>query len=177
MPGSSGLAEGGPGRLSPAHRQVLSRNPRRASTAPERIVIPGCDGLRALSQAHEPLLKAECGAPWQSYFLRSHWRMVFPIGRRHQERIALQLQQRVSQGSLPMVHIFRFPRITINHGLLLYGMVESSGTSSLKPMIRISQRTRPSSFMTGREALLIPARQLLARGELSVTEIFCGGLY
>ena len=74
-------------------RQILSRNPRRASAAPERIVIPGYDGLRALSQAHEPLLKAECGAPWQSYFLRSHWRMVFPIWKRHQERIADQLRQ------------------------------------------------------------------------------------
>ena len=106
-------------------RQVVSRNPRRPSAESERIVIPGYDGLRAFSQAHEPLLKAECGGPWQSYFLRSHWRMVFPVPAWHQERMAQQLRQRVRQGSAPAVHLFRFPRITINHGIVLFGLSES----------------------------------------------------
>ena len=62
-------------------REIVSRNPRRACAESERVVIPGYDGLRSFSRAHEPLLKAELGGPWQSYFLRSHWRMIFPVMR------------------------------------------------------------------------------------------------
>ena len=79
-------------------REVISRNPRRAGTESERIVIPGYDGLRAFSQAHEPLLKAECGGPWQSYFLRSHWRMIFLVPPWHQERMAQQLAATCAPG-------------------------------------------------------------------------------
>src|SRR5579859_3330539 len=59
-------------------RKVVSRNVRQKCSEAERIVIPGFDGLRSFSRAHETLLKADCGAAWESYFLRSHWRMIFP---------------------------------------------------------------------------------------------------
>src|SRR5208283_797373 len=65
-------------------REIVSRDSRRACAERERLVIPGYDGLRAFSRAHEGLLKAECGAAWESYFLRSHWRMIFRIWGRHQ---------------------------------------------------------------------------------------------
>ena len=58
-------------------REIISRNPRRTCAGAERVVIPGFDGLRSFSQEHEALLKTECGAAWESYFLRSHWRMIF----------------------------------------------------------------------------------------------------
>ena len=60
-------------------RKIISSNPRRKCAHSERIVIPGFDGLRSFSQAHEALLKAECGEAWESYFLRSHWRMIFRV--------------------------------------------------------------------------------------------------
>ena len=159
-------------------RQILSRNPRRASAAPERIVIPGYDGLRALSQAHEPLLKAECGAPWQSYFLRSHWRMVFPIWKRHQERIAHQLRQGMSQGSVPTVHIFRFPRITINHGLMLFGMVESERDIQFEAYDpNLPAHSAKLIYDRARRSFSFPPTCYWPGGELRVIEIFCGGLY
>ncbi len=158
-------------------RQVLSRNPRRASATPERIVIPGYDGLRALSQAQELLLKAECGAPWQSYFLRSHWRMVFPIWGRHQERIAHQLRERVSQGSMPAVHLFRFPRITINHGIMLFGMAESERDIQFEAYDP-NLPTHPAKLIYDRaqRRFSFPPTCYWPGGELSVIEIFCGGL-
>ena len=45
-------------------REVVSRNPRRGCAESKRVVIPGHDGLRSFSQAHELLLKAELGGPW-----------------------------------------------------------------------------------------------------------------
>jgi hypothetical protein len=59
--------------------EITGRDVRRPCAEKDRIVVPGFDGLRAFSHAHEPLLKAGCGAAWESYFLRSHWRMIFPV--------------------------------------------------------------------------------------------------
>jgi len=62
-------------------REVVSRNPRGTGAGQPRVAIPGYDCLRSFSREHEPLLKAECGSAWESYVVRSHWRMVFPIWR------------------------------------------------------------------------------------------------
>jgi hypothetical protein len=159
-------------------RQVVSRNPRRQSPPEQRVVIPACGCLRAFSLAHEPLLKAELGGPWQSYFLRSHWRMVFPVPPWHQERMAQQLRRAVVEGSAPTVHLFRFPRITINHGLLLFGLAESERDIQFDaydpnlpshPVKLIYDRSlRRFSF---------PPTIYWAGGTVSVIQIYRGGLY
>ena len=43
-------------------RAVVSRNARRGCAESERIVIPGFEGLRPFSLAHEPLLKRNAAA-------------------------------------------------------------------------------------------------------------------
>jgi hypothetical protein len=159
-------------------RQIVSRNPRRKSAAPERIAIPGYDCLRDFSKAHEPLLKAECGGPWQSYFLRSHWRMVFPVWGWHQERMAQQLCQAVRQGSAATVHVFRFPRVTINHGILLFGTAESEREVQFEaydPNIP----AHPVKLIYDRalRAFRFPPTCYWAGGVVSVIEIYRGGLY
>jgi hypothetical protein len=102
-------------------RRVLARSPRRVSTPGERVVIPGFDGLRAFSAAHESLLKHECGGAWRSYVLRSHWRMVFPISRRNQAATAARLQETIARYGTAVVHLVLFPQLTINHGVVLFG--------------------------------------------------------
>jgi hypothetical protein len=158
--------------------QIVSRNPRRAFAESERLVVPGFEGLRSFSQARESLLKAELGGSWQSYFLRSHWRMIFPVRRWHQERIARQLQRSLQERRLALVHLFRFPRITINHGIVLYEMEESEQQIQFTaydpnipahPVELIYERaSRTFSF---------PPACYWAGGPLSVIEIFRGGLY
>lgn len=101
-------------------RAVIRRSPRRASAPSDRVRIPGFRGLRELSAAHEALMKQALGGAWRSYVLRSHWRMVFPFPRTHQAREAKSLQAAVQAGRLPIVHVVRFPQLTINHGLLLF---------------------------------------------------------
>jgi len=159
-------------------REVVGRSPRRPSVPSDRVVIPGFDCLRAFSRAYEPLLKAECGGPWQSYFLRSHWRMVFPIWRRHQQRMAQQLVRAFLLRAAPIVHLFRFPRITINHGMLLFGLAESEHEIRFdaydpnlpaNPVKLIYDRaSRTFSF---------PRTCYWAGGPVSVVEIYRGGLY
>lgn len=106
-------------------RQIIRRDVRRQAQETDRIVIPGFDGLRAFSRAHEPLLKALCGAPWESYFLRSHWRMIFPVPTWYREWMAKKLKASLPERGLTLVHLFKFPRITINHGITLFGFTES----------------------------------------------------
>jgi hypothetical protein len=101
-------------------RTVIRRDPRRPSAPIDRVRIPGFEGLRELSATHEEGLKRVLGGAWRSYVLRSHWRMVFPFSRSHQARTAESLQTALCAGRLPILHVLRFPQLTINHGLLIF---------------------------------------------------------
>jgi hypothetical protein len=106
-------------------RCVIASDPRRPCAEDKRIVVPGFDSLRSFSQVHEKLLKENCGAAWESYFLRSHWRMIFRVYGRFQEKMAAKLKRSIQTRGLALVHLFRFPRITINHGITLYRFTET----------------------------------------------------
>jgi hypothetical protein len=101
-------------------RWVVRHSPRRVSDPKNKITIPGYADLREFSAAKEALLKAECGGAWRSYVQRGHWRMVFPFNKRHQERTAEELLNAVEENRAPLVHLVRFPRLSINHAILIY---------------------------------------------------------
>jgi hypothetical protein len=101
-------------------RRVVGSSPR-GKGPPKTIVIPGYANLREFSVDQGELLKAECGGAWQSYFQRGHWRMLLPLTRGHQDRMARQLVDSLGQNWPPVVHIVRFPQLTINHAILLFG--------------------------------------------------------
>ena len=91
----------------------------------EQIIIPGFTGLRDFSRARETLLKTECGPAWRSYFLRSHWRMAFPFTRAHQTRTAGGLATALRQNRLPILHLVKFPAMSINHCIVLFDATET----------------------------------------------------
>jgi len=159
-------------------RAVVSRNPRRRSVAPSCVVIPGSDSLRSFSQQWESLLKAECGAAWESYVLRSHWRMVFPVSRWHQAREARRLEQSIAAGGIPAVHLFCFPRITINHGILLFSASATDGEVRFKgydpniPAHPVELRYRQAD-----QTFYFPANHYWAGGKLQVVEIYRNWIY
>jgi hypothetical protein len=153
--------------------EVVGRSPRRVSADAERVVIPGYDCLRAFSQAQAPLLKANCGGAWQSYVLRSHWRMVFPIWRGQQEQMARQLVRSLRGRPPPIVHLFRFPRITINHGVVLFGAAESDGEIEFE-VYDPNIPAHPVKLIYQRSArtFTFPATHYWAGGPVSVIEIY-----
>lgn len=173
-----GLPKAGESEYRKLIRQVVSRNPRRISPPSERFVFPGYDCLRSFSQACEPWLKAECGGPWRSYFLRSHWRMIFPVHRWQQDRVATRLCRRLRQGFAPTIHLFRFPQLTINHGIMLFALKESEKGfcfEAYDPNIP----AQPVQLFYERAArrFTFPASVYWGGGPLNVVEIFRGGLY
>ena len=101
-------------------RQVVGSSPRHPLPECEKVVIPGYPDLRTFSQGHESLLKQECGGAWQSYFQRGHWRMIFPFSRHQQEHVAAQLLAHIQPGWPVIVHLVRFPQLTINHGMVIF---------------------------------------------------------
>jgi hypothetical protein len=159
-------------------REVVSRSPRQPSVEAEKITIPGYANLRLLSQAQEQLLKSECGGAWQSYVLRSHWRMVFPISRRHQERTAEQLALRLRTGIPPILHLVRFPQLTINHGIILFSARATEKFiqfSAYDPNIP----DHPTEMTYDRPArtFFYPRNHYWAGGRVDVIEIYRGWIY
>lgn len=154
-------------------REVVTRNPRQACAAEKKIVIPGCANLRELSAAREPLLKAECGRAWRSYVLRSHWRMVFPISRAHQERTAASLRAALQHGVPPIVHIVKFPALTINHSLLVFDVAATGAGLEFQAYDpNVPAQAAKLSFDNATRTFSLPSNHYWAGGALDVIEIY-----
>jgi len=159
-------------------REIIARNPRRMCADSERIIIPGFDGLRSFSAAHEQLLKAECGAAWESYFLRSHWRMIFKVYGRFQAKMAEKLKRSLKKRGVTLVHLFRFPRITINHGIVLFGFTESENQiefTAYDP--NIPAHPVKLIYEKKRRVFTFAPNIYWGGGVLNVMEIFCDWPY
>jgi hypothetical protein len=153
-------------------RAVMARSLRTPSKDREKIVIPGHAGLREFSRAHEKAIKAECGGAWRSYFLRSHWRMVFPFSRAHQTRTAKSLAAALGKNHLPILHLVKFPALSINHAIILFGVTETrpgwefdfyDPNNPVAPeRLRFDRATR---------TFILPANACWLGGELDVSHI------
>ena len=104
-------------------RDVLRTDPR--GPGERRVVIPGYPDLRSFSAAHEALTKAALAGPWQTYLQRGNWRMIFPFTGRHQRRLAATLLASLARGWPPIVHVLRYPRLTINHLVVVVAAEET----------------------------------------------------
>jgi len=159
-------------------RRVVSRNVRRSCAENERIVIPGFDGLRAFSRAHEPLLKAGCGAAWESYFLRSHWRMIFPFPLWYRKWMLNKIKASFPKRGLVLVHLLRFPRITINHGISLYRFTESERQIDFEGYDpNIPEHPVHLIFDKPSQQFTFAANRYWGGGPLKVMEIYCDWPY
>lgn len=154
-------------------RRVVARSPRKPCAPADQIIIPGFASLREFSAAHEKLLKAECGGAWQSYVLRSHWRMVFPISRHHQARAAETLARVLSQNLSPIVHLVKFPSLTINHGMMLFDVTATGDALAFSAYDPNNPAAPvPLTFDRRTKRFFLPANTYWAGGELNVIPIF-----
>jgi hypothetical protein len=159
-------------------RDIVTRNPRRASADEDRVVVPGYDSLRSFSLGQESVLKAVCGGAWQSYVLRSHWRMILPVWGGHQERMANQLAQSLAQGCAPIVHLFRFPQLTINHGVVLYALERTeSGLRFTAYDPNIAAHPTELNYSSVDRRFYFPRNHYWAGGRVHVVEVYRGWLY
>jgi len=152
--------------------QVVARDPMRCGVA-ERIVIPGFTNLYDFSVRKPKLLQEECGGAWRSYFQRGHWRIMHPFSRAGQVREAEWLVREISNQRPPIVHLVRFPQLTINHAIVLFDVQETEDViefSAYDPYeanhpvpLTFNRKTRTFSF---------PRNPYYIGGEVNVYEIY-----
>jgi hypothetical protein len=154
-------------------RDVVARNPRRPCPPEKQIVIPGHANLREFSGARAPLLKAECGGAWRSYVLRSHWRMVFPISRAHQAGTAASLHAALAQNISSIVHLVKFPALTINHSMLVFAAAETGGGMDFQAYDPNNpEQPVRLSFDHQTKTFTLPPNHYWAGGALDIIEIY-----
>jgi hypothetical protein len=152
-------------------RQVVSSNPRRPLEA--KIVIPGYPDLRAFSRVNERLLQQECGGAWQSYFQRGHWRMMCPFSRRHQQATAGRILARLKDAEPIVIHLVRFPQLTINHAMVIFDARESSNDIEFTTY----DPNRPATpvtitFNRANRTFTLPANDYFPGGRVDIYEIY-----
>ena len=159
-------------------RAVVGRSSRRASAEAKRIVIPGFANLHSFSESKSRLLKAECGGAWQSYFQRGHWRIVFPFSRGHQAGVAQRFLDSLQHHRPPVVHVVRFPQLSINHALLLFDATESDAEIRFA-VYDPNDPVRPLTLTYRRQerAFYFPANYYFSGGRVDAYEVYRNWIY
>jgi len=156
--------------------EVMSQSDRSASGP--KIIIPGYANLREFSAAKENLLKEECGGAWRSYFQRGHWRIMMPFTRNQQEMTSEKLIQSIRQNHVIVVHLIRFPQLSINHAIALYDYhtteqgIEFSVYDPNKP-----EKPAKLIFDCASRTFLFPANDYFIGGKVNVYEVYRSCFY
>ncbi len=153
--------------------RVIGVNPRKPLPEADRIVIPGYADLREFSSANEQLLKDHCGGAWQSYFARGNWRMIFPFTRRQQSKVAQRLLDHFRPDHPLIVHLSRFPQLSINHTVLVFGATDS-GNEIRFDIYDPNEPSHPTALVFDRSSrtFLLPATPYFPGGRVDVYETF-----
>jgi hypothetical protein len=154
-------------------QQVVSSDPRTERPEDKKIVIPGYSDLRTFSEAHEQLLKKYCGGAWQSYFQLGHWRMLFSFSRDHQERTAHQLVADLATNAPVVVHLVRFPELTINHAVVLFDAKENEKEIEFL-VYDPNQSAKPTTitYNRGTRTFLFAPNDYFPGGRVDVYEVY-----
>ena len=159
-------------------REVVRRDPRSTSAPERRVVIPGFAHLREFSEAHEAVLKDECGGAWESYTQRGHWRMLLPFSREHQAETARQLTELASAHQPAVLHLVRFPQLTINHALVVFDVRETPEGREF----RAYDPNRPAAATTltythATRTFTYPQNDYFIGGRVDVHQVYHNWLY
>ena len=104
--------------------------------------------------------------------------MILPVSRRHQENMAAQLARSLPVRRAVIVHLFRFPQLTINHGVVLYEMAETE-TGLQFTAYDPNQPGQPTELNYHRadRMFYFPRNHYWAGGLVNVVEAFCSLAY
>lgn len=102
-------------------RQVAARAPWQAALpASQRVVIPGYADLREFSRAEESAVKAGLNGRWWTWVHWTNWRVGFRVTRSGQAQVAQEIVAELSQGRLVQLLITNWPKIELNHTVVVY---------------------------------------------------------
>jgi hypothetical protein len=114
-------------------RAVARRGPwREALPENERIVFPGYANLRQMSKARTQVLQENIGSGFITYFRPSNIRMVFQQSRGYQGKTHANLDAALSRGDLFVAFLTTYPKLSINHAVLVYGRKKNHSRDELE---------------------------------------------
>lgn len=157
--------------------QVIAHDPSETD-AVTRVLIPGYANLRSFSTDKEVLLKQELGGAVLSYLQRGNWRMVFPFWNGHRQQTAKNLLAEVQVNRPPLLHLATFPRETINHAVLIYG-VEDVGNEIRFRVYDPNDAEKPTVLVYDRKLnnFYLPANSYFIGGRVDAYEIYKSLIY
>ena len=91
----------------------------------ERIVFPGYANLRQMSKARAEVFKENIGSGFITYFRPGNGRMFFEHSRKYPERTHASLDAALSHGDLFVGYLSTYPKLSINHAVLVYARKKS----------------------------------------------------
>jgi hypothetical protein len=159
-------------------RKLVSTSLRHPLPQERKIVFPGYADLRSFSRDHEALLQAECGGAWRCYFQRGNWRMIFPFSRNEQEQVAEQLQEGLQRNGVAVVHLVRFPQLSINHAVLMFD-AQSTPNAILFDTYDPNEPEKPTviTFDRNTRTFRLPPNAYFPGGRVDVYPIYDRLLY
>ena len=109
--------------------------------------------------------------------------MILPFTRAHQATEADRLLAEVRAGNAPVVHVTDFPRLGINHGLLLYDVVDGvSSPTAARPFCFLAydpndpNRPVTVTFDTVRRTFVLPPLPYYHGGPVNLYEVYGSAL-
>ncbi|HZP12892.1 MAG TPA: hypothetical protein VFB36_10775 [Nevskiaceae bacterium] len=159
-------------------RGVVAHSPTEPLPDGGRIIIPGYKDLRSFSKDKEQILKDEIGTWVGTYLQVGNWRMIFPFTRGHQRKTAEALYTEAKTKRPPIVHLIRFPRITINHAVLIYD-AHDDGAQIRYDVYDPNSPGEPTELVFDKKARTFnfAANRYFVGGPLNVYEIFRDAFY
>jgi hypothetical protein len=105
-----------------ARIRSVTRQQAWAAPLPEgqRVVFPGYANLRELSKTRGKVLRDNIGLGWTVYLRLSNCRIVLLHSRGYQEETHANLNEALARGQPFVAYLSTFPRITVNHAILVY---------------------------------------------------------
>jgi len=159
-------------------RRVIGTSLRQPLPEADKIVVPGYEDLRSFSTDHEKLLQGLCGGAWRCYFQRGNWRVVFPFSRGQQSKMAERIQDELRRHGAVVVHLIRFPQLSINHAVLIFGC--KLGTESIEfDTYDPNDPSRPVTitYDRSRRTFTLPTNSYFYGGRVDVYSIYDRALY
>jgi hypothetical protein len=96
----------------------VSRIPAWSRGPKSKLVVPGYKDLHSFSLGQTLAVQKNLGLWWPAYWRVGNWRIVLPVPRSGQERMAKHLRTELDDNRIRTVYITRFK--PINHCLVVY---------------------------------------------------------
>lgn len=98
----------------------------------QRVIFPGYSNLRQMSKARSKILQQNIGSGFATFFRLGNFRMFYKHSVKYQEKTHANLDAALARDDLFVAYLSTFPRLTLNHAVLVYGRQQNRAGNDLE---------------------------------------------